>query len=107
MSEQKVKLSSEDKVMKRIQLDTWELQIRALGQNNELMERDLKEDMPNKRQRLKIRQNQVEIEKLKHDCKAYAKMLREGEETVDKVTKEDITAFNVEREKNKLVGGVK
>jgi len=100
MSEKRIKLSPQDIILKRIEIEDLKFKLRIAEQTKELRERDLKDDIPNKSQRLKIRKDGVEIERLKHEIKIYEKMLREGEQTIEEVTPEDIKSFEEERNKS-------
>jgi len=97
--EKKIKLTPEEVILKRIVVDDLKFKIRAKEQENLIREQDLKDDMPNKIQRLKIRQNNAEIEKMKHEVKIHEKMLREGEQIVEELTKEDFEKFEEEKQK--------
>lgn len=97
--EKKINLTEQDKIKKRIDVSNWELKVRNLEQENLMREKDLNEDIPNKMARLRIRENNVEIEKLKWDIKITQKMLRVGQETVEEITPKDIQTFNDERNK--------
>lgn len=97
--EKKINLTEQDKIKKRIDVSNWELKVRNLEQENLMREKDLNEDIPNKMARLRIRENNVEIEKLKWDIKITQKMLRVGQETVEEITPKDMQKFNDERNK--------
>jgi len=91
--EKKINLSEQDKINKRLDIDQWKDALRGMEQTKELMEKDLADDMPSKRLRWQIRKNNVDIEAKKWDIKATEKMLRNGEQTIEEPTPEELKKF--------------
>jgi len=73
------KLTPEEIKQRRVQVENMELQIRDLEIQNELLKKDIDEQIALKRQRIRIKENQHKIEAMKFDIETINRMIKKSE----------------------------
>jgi len=76
--QEKVDMTPEQKIIRQIDLDEMNMEVKKLEQTNRLIQEDIDSDVQNNKLRIMIRKNNVRINLINFDIKNLKKAMREN-----------------------------